>query len=216
MRWKVLLGFLTLAAAVAGAGVGGFLAGREFTPPRGDQEYERLAAEHESLTVRFADLQERNYALVTEVGAFKTEVAGLQRQLREAKAEPSTPARAAPARETPARTTPARTTPARTTPARTTESSSNSAGAEDRRKGFHCLSAWDGNHDGLEALIRDRLNDPDSMETTKTEIAPVDEDGDHLIRLTFTAKNAFGGRVRNVAYGWVDHDTCKATLIGIE
>ena len=51
--------------------------------------------------------------------------------------------------------------------------------AEDRRKGFHCLSPWDGNHDGLEALIRDELNDPGSMETIETRITPVDEDGNH-------------------------------------
>ena len=37
--------------------------------------------------------------------------------------------------------------------------------SEDERKGFHCLSPWDGNHDGLEGLIRDELNDPGSMET---------------------------------------------------
>ena len=44
--------------------------------------------------------------------------------------------------------------------------------AEERRKGFHCLSEWDGNHDDLEALIRERLNDPGSMETIETRIAP--------------------------------------------
>ena len=37
--------------------------------------------------------------------------------------------------------------------------------AEDRRKGLHCLSDWDGDHEGLERLVRQELNDPDSMET---------------------------------------------------
>ena len=46
------------------------------------------------------------------------------------------------------------------------------AKAEEERKGFHCLSAWDGNHDGLEGLVRQQLNDPDSMETRETRIAP--------------------------------------------
>jgi len=88
--------------------------------------------------------------------------------------------------------------------------------AEERRKGFHCLSAWDGNHDGLEALIRDRLNDPGSMETIETVITPVDARGDHAIVLEFTAKNAFGGRVRQMAFGIVDNSTCEARLEFIE
>ena len=89
--------------------------------------------------------------------------------------------------------------------------------AEDRRKGFHCLSAWDGNHNGLEDLVRDELNDPGSMETVETRITPVRPDsGQHVIIMEFTAKNAFGGRVRGEALGYVHPETCKATLIGIE
>lgn len=100
-------------------------------------------------------------------------------------------------------------------------SSSNSSAArdtsaEDRRRGFHCLDAWDGNHNGMEALIRDELNDPGSMETIETGITPVDADGQHTVRLEFTAKNAFGGRVRHTAYGWVDQASCRATLGWIE
>lgn len=85
---------------------------------------------------------------------------------------------------------------------------------EDQRQGFHCLSAWDGNHDGLEALIRGQLNDPGSMDTISTLIGPV-KDGRHVIRLEFTAKNAFGGRVRHTAAGYVDNKTCEATLVDI-
>ena len=88
--------------------------------------------------------------------------------------------------------------------------------AEDRTKGFHCLSKLDGNHDGLEALIRERLNDPGSMETIETRIAAANAQGDHRIELDFTAKNAFGGRVRNTAHGWVSQSTCVATLTLIE
>ena len=90
------------------------------------------------------------------------------------------------------------------------------AEAEERRKGFHCLSPWDGNHDGLEALIRDNLNDPGSMDTVETRITPVDEDGNHTVALEFTALNAFGGRVRLTGYGMVENESCEATLIGIE
>ena len=84
----------------------------------------------------------------------------------------------------------------------------------DQRKGFHCLSAWDGNHEGMEALIRDQLNDPGSMETVETRIAPV-LGGKHLVQLECTAKNAFGGRVRHVAHGYVDNATCEAELTNI-
>ncbi|MDE2640025.1 MAG: hypothetical protein OXI03_05515 [Chloroflexota bacterium] len=97
-----------------------------------------------------------------------------------------------------------------------TSSAARDASAEDRRKGFHCLDPWDGNHNGMEALIRDELNDPGSMETIETRITPVDADGQHTVRLEFTAKNAFGGRVRHTAYGWVDQASCRATLGWIE
>ena len=89
--------------------------------------------------------------------------------------------------------------------------------AADRTKGFHCLSAWDGNHDGLEALVRDRLKDPGSMETHKTQITPVQETtGQHRIIMDFGSRNSFGGMVRNQAIGWVDPDTCEATLVAVE
>lgn len=86
---------------------------------------------------------------------------------------------------------------------------------EEQRKGFHCLSTWDGNHSGLERLIRNRLNDPGSMETIDTRISPVDSSGKHRVILVFTAKNAFGGRVRNTAIGTIDNETCEATLLSI-
>ena len=87
---------------------------------------------------------------------------------------------------------------------------------EDRRKGFHCLSQWDGNHDGLEALVRDQLNDPSSMDTYETRIEPVGTNNRHRIVMEFGAKNLFGAMVRHTATGWVDHDSCEATLTGIE
>lgn len=65
-----------------------------------------------------------------------------------------------------------------------------------------CVSAWDGNHDGLEALIRAQLNDPGSMETHGTYYNPSDSltDGSITIRLDYGARNALGGMVRTNAY----------------
>ena len=89
--------------------------------------------------------------------------------------------------------------------------------AEDKRKGLHCLSDWDGDHEGLERLVQQELNDPDSMKTLSTLITPVQPDsGQHVILMEFTAKNVFGGVERYQAVGLVEPGTCQATLVGIE
>ncbi len=95
------------------------------------------------------------------------------------------------------------------------DSGTDTTSAEEKRKGFHCLSDWDGNHDELERLVRQRLNDPGSMETYETRIGTVQQ-GRHRIVMEFGAKNAFGGMVRSTATGWVDNESCEATLTGIE
>ena len=87
---------------------------------------------------------------------------------------------------------------------------------DDRRRGFHCLDPWDGNHNGLEDLVRERLIDPDSMDTVSTLIAPVDSQGDHRILMEFTARTRGGAYDALSAYGWVDQDTCVATLVLLE
>lgn len=74
-----------------------------------------------------------------------------------------------------------------------------------------CVSAWDGNHEGFEALIRDVLNDPGSMETHGTYYNASDSiaDGEITIRLDYGARNAFGGMVRSDALGVMDIETCE-------
>ncbi len=44
-----------------------------------------------------------------------------------------------------------------------------------------CVSAWDGNHEGFEALIRGVLNDPGSMETHGTFYNASDNSSDGTI-----------------------------------
>ena len=70
-----------------------------------------------------------------------------------------------------------------------------------------CVSEWDGNHDGLESLIRAELNDPGSMETHGTYYNPNDSisDGKLRIRLDYSAANVLGGMVRTDA--WADMGT---------
>lgn len=78
-----------------------------------------------------------------------------------------------------------------------------------------CVSAWDGNHEGFEALIRNVLNDPGSMETHGTYYNASDSisDGEITIRLNYGARNAFGGMVRNDALGVMDVTTCRITEV---
>ncbi len=88
--------------------------------------------------------------------------------------------------------------------------------AEEKKWGFHCLSEWDGNHDGFERLVKPYLNDPDSMETFSTRMGQLgSRPNGHSISMDFGARNAFGGMVRHTATGSVDHDSCEATLEAI-
>lgn len=77
-----------------------------------------------------------------------------------------------------------------------------------------CVSAWDGNHEGLEGLIRARLNDPGSMETHGTYFNASDSiaDGEIRIRLDYSAANAFGGKVRTDAWADMGLD-CEITAV---
>jgi len=57
------------------------------------------------------------------------------------------------------------------------------------------FSAWDGSHRGLEKIIKDAMNDPDSYKHVETVYWDM---GDHLVvRTTYRGKNAFGGVVKN-------------------
>ncbi len=87
--------------------------------------------------------------------------------------------------------------------------------AEDKRKGFHCLSSWDGNHSAFNELIKDEMHDPGSLKVYETGISP-DEDGQHTIRVQFGGTNMFGAMVRQTAYGTVSNSTCEAELDFIE
>lgn len=85
--------------------------------------------------------------------------------------------------------------------------------AHEEKFGLHCLSEWDGNHDGFERLVKPYLNDPDSMETFSTRMGAFgSRPNGHSIIMEFGARNAFGGMVRHTAVGSVDHDSCVATL----
>lgn len=79
--------------------------------------------------------------------------------------------------------------------------------AEEQTKGFHCLSAWDGSHDGIVRFTKEKLRDPSSFEHVRTEIAPNDK-GVHSIRMQFRVKNGFGGMSVGMAVGEIHNNGC--------
>lgn len=75
--------------------------------------------------------------------------------------------------------------------------------AEQRKKQIETqFSSWDGSHRGLEKVVKDAMNDPDSYEHVETRYI---DNGNYLIVITsFRGKNAFGGVVKNTVRAKVD------------
>jgi hypothetical protein len=84
--------------------------------------------------------------------------------------------------------------------------------ADERRKGFHCLSAWSGHSEGLVDAVKAQLREPESFEAIKTLIAPVDN-GSHAVLMTYRARNGFGGMNVAEAAATIDTETCAVTLL---
>lgn len=88
--------------------------------------------------------------------------------------------------------------------------------AEKKRKGFHCLSAWDGSHRGVKRYTEERMRDPDSFEHIETRITPVNAAGEHALVMQYRARNGFGGMNVNVASATIRNSDCRATILSIE
>jgi hypothetical protein len=99
------------------------------------------------------------------------------------------------------------------------------------------FSVWDGAHTGLEKLIIKNLNDERSYKHIETNYRSIDDEddcdeinqllkeagykdrveiGDLFISTQFSAKNAFGGTVKNTAFGIASYNNNSITLIDIE
>lgn len=89
------------------------------------------------------------------------------------------------------------------------------ATADDRQKGMHCLSAWDGSNSSFVDGVKRQLRDPDSFEHDETRITPVDDQGKHMVVMEYRARNGFGGMNRDIAMGVVDQTSCDATVTTI-
>lgn len=90
------------------------------------------------------------------------------------------------------------------------------AAAEDRQKGFHCLSSWDGSHRVVVKYVEERLRDPDSFEHIETRITPVNENGEHMLIMKYRAKNGFGGMSVGAAMATIENSDCSAVITTFE
>ena len=84
--------------------------------------------------------------------------------------------------------------------------------AEERQKGFHCLSKWDGRHTDFAADVKRNLNNPASFDHVETRVSPVSHDGSHAIYMTYRATNAFGAVVTATAKGSYLNRGCSHTV----
>ena len=78
----------------------------------------------------------------------------------------------------------------------------NTEKIETKRTAESQFSAWDGSHSGLERLIKNNMNDPDSYEHVETRF--VDHSTYIYVVTKFRGNNAFGGKVINTVEAKVD------------
>ena len=85
-----------------------------------------------------------------------------------------------------------------------------------RAKIEDCLSPLDGNHNGFEDQIRPLLNDEGSMRTHSTRFGttPLANSPQEVsIFMEYSANNAFGARIKTDAFGRLNFETCRVTVI---
>lgn len=81
--------------------------------------------------------------------------------------------------------------------------------AENKRKGFHCLSGWSGSQPHVVSKLKQALNDPGSFDHIETKVRPINENGQHEFVMKYRAKNAFGGLVISQAIGTYSNENCE-------
>jgi hypothetical protein len=91
-----------------------------------------------------------------------------------------------------------------------------SAAAEkdmERRKGFHCLSGWDGSHSGFKRQVKSMMRNPSSFEHISTRVTPVNNTGDHTVIMQYRAENGFGGMSVGSAVGEFTNSNCDSFVV---
>jgi len=80
--------------------------------------------------------------------------------------------------------------------------------AEQKRKGFHCLSGWSGAQRFIVSNLKPKLNDPKSFEHIETLVSP-EQNGRHRFSMQYRAKNGFGGMIIGTATGTYNNHNCE-------
>ena len=88
--------------------------------------------------------------------------------------------------------------------------------SEEKRKGFHCLSGWDGSNRGVVAALKDNLRDPDSFEHAETRLTPVNKQGEHLLIMKYRAANGFGGMNIGHLMATIQNSDCSFKIVSVE
>lgn len=96
------------------------------------------------------------------------------------------------------------------------EAADAAALAERQRKGFHCLSGWDGSHRAVKKYVEERMREPDSFEHIETRVTPVDDNGEHALIMQYRGRNAFGGMAIGVIAARIRNSDCHATIVSID
>jgi hypothetical protein len=84
--------------------------------------------------------------------------------------------------------------------------------AENRDRGLHCLSGWDGSLPALNEAVKNQLRDPDSFEHVDTIISPKGSDDRHDIMMKYRARNGFGGLNVEHVKGTVSNVDCSVRI----
>ncbi|MEH6478364.1 MAG: hypothetical protein V7727_21915 [Sneathiella sp.] len=87
---------------------------------------------------------------------------------------------------------------------------------ETKRKGFHCLSGWDGSHIKLASYVENNLRDPDSYDHIETRISPVTKTGTHTLSMKYRARNGFGGMTIGQVAATIQNEGCGFTIVSSE
>lgn len=82
----------------------------------------------------------------------------------------------------------------------------------ENKKGFHCLSSWDGSHKNVVKAVKKVLNDPSSFDHVSTYVAP-ELDGKHQFEMSYRAKNSFGALMLSKVVGSFNNSDCKVISV---
>lgn len=93
------------------------------------------------------------------------------------------------------------------------DTAANAEEADKKRRGFHCLSAWDGSHRELSDAVKRNLRDPRSYEHIETRITPADENGNHVLMMQYRARNGFGGMNVGEVAATVKNSDCSFEIV---